>query len=677
MGRIEECEREIELSREIDPLSYSSHMVNGWSYYGIGLYEKAIDLLEKASKLGPDYMLPYSGMGFSYHELGDNQKVYELAQKCLSVQNQPIQLMHPMQLGYSICLMKLSGHTIEAQKLLKELELRSRENTASGSLAWAYATMGEIDKAFFWLRKTKEERHKLIIYLKWPWMKNLHKDIRYTALLKEIGLTPLALKKKIGIDFFTEDPNSQKYEKSIVVLPFDDVSQGKDNEYFSDGLTEEIISDLSVIQAMRVISRTSSMMFKGTHKSMQTIARELDVQYILEGSVRKAGNNLRITAQLIDAANDAHIWAEKYSGTLDDVFDIQEKVSRSIVDALKLKLSAVEIQSMSERPFTNVKVYECYLKAKHEIDSFTEEGINHAIQHLESGLKIFGESAILYAGLGYAYWQYFNVGMQEDHLNKSLEYARNALELDPNSSEGHFITGNLHFFYGTPRDLRKIVFHLEKALSIAPNNCEALFHLELAYIFLGKTDVVASLIEKHLSIDPLSFYGHWSAFFLHLAEGRTTQALESVVQAYKLAPGVPPVEVCYAWGLAVNNRLDEAFAIIDRSAITSPDSLFTQLGVSLKYSLQGKKNEALQSVTPQLLAWGRMDFMNPWLIVQLYSLMGEKEEALNWLEEWIGLGCINYPLINNHSPFLENIRSEPRFKKLMDRVKHMWENFEV
>ena len=468
-----------------------------------------------------------------------------------------------------------------------------------------------------------------------------------------------------------------KTEKSIAVLPFDDMSPRKDNEYFSDGLTEELISDLSMIHDLLVISRSSAMTYKGTKKKIKEIGQELNVQYVLEGSVRKAGNRLRITAQLIDAINDTHIWANKYSGTLDDVFDIQEKVSRSIVDALKLKLSALEIQSMSERSFTNVKEYECYLKAKHEIDSFTEEGINHAIQHLKSGLKIFGESAILYAGLGYAYWQYFNIGMQEDHLNKGLGYARNALELDPNSSEGHFITGNLHFFHGTPRDLKKIVFHLEKALSIAPNNCEALFHLELVYIFLGKTDVVASLIEKHLSIDPLSFYSHWSAFFLHLAEGRPIQALESVYQAYRMAPGVAPVELCYAWGLAVNNRLDEAFAIIDQNAKTSPDSVFTQLGVSLKYALQGKKKEALQSVTPQLLAWGRMDFMNPWIIVQIYSLMGEKEEALNWLEEWIGLGCINYPLLNNNAPFLENIRGEPRFKKLMKRVKHEWENFKV
>jgi serine/threonine-protein kinase len=188
-GRIEECTQEIEISMEIDPLSYSSYMVNGWSYYGVGLYEKAIELLEKASKLGPDYFLPYSGMGFSYYELGDYQKVYELAQKCQSVQYNANQMMNPMALGHCISLLVLSGHKDEAQKLLKELHLRSKENGASGSLALSYTSFGDTDKALYWLQKTKEERHKTIIYIKWPWMKNLQKEPKYTDLLKEIGLS--------------------------------------------------------------------------------------------------------------------------------------------------------------------------------------------------------------------------------------------------------------------------------------------------------------------------------------------------------------------------------------------------------------------------------------------------------------------------------------------------------
>jgi len=472
-------------------------------------------------------------------------------------------------------------------------------------------------------------------------------------------------------------PILHKAEKSIIVLPFEDISPAKDNDYFCDGMTEEIITDLSHVRDLLVISRSSAMTFKGTKKTIPELAQAVNVRYVLEGSVRKAGNSLRIAAQLIDAETDIHLWADKYSGTLDDVFDIQEKVSGAIAKALRQKLSAKEKQIMMERPIQNVKAYECYLRAKHEIDTFTEEGINRAIQHLEAGLKIIGENATLYAGLGYAYWQYFNIGTREKHLNKGLEYARKALELDPDSSEGHFITGNLHFFLETPRNIKKIIYHLERALALDPNNCEALFHLEVVYLFLGRNGAAASLVEKHLSIDPLSFYGHLSSAVLHLFQGELSQAMEPMALAYQLAPGVPVTELFYAVILAYNGRLEEAFSVIEQSEKRSPDNITTQVGVFLRYALQGKKKETLQSITPRLLEWGRMDFTNPWLVVAGYSLIGEKEEALNWLEEWIGLGCRNYPFLNKHDPFLANIRGEPRFKKLMERVKHEWEHFEV
>jgi adenylate cyclase len=175
-------------------------------------------------------------------------------------------------------------------------------------------------------------------------------------------------------------------EKSIIVLPFENISPDPDQEYFSDGLTEEIITDLSQIQSLRVISRNSSMMLKGTRKATKTIAKELNVQYVLEGSVRKAGNNLRIVAQLIDAKTDTHLWAEKYRGILDDIFDMQEKVSQSIVNALKVKLTPKEDSQIPEqiairqeavlspeekrviekKPTENIEAYNLYLRGRYK-----------------------------------------------------------------------------------------------------------------------------------------------------------------------------------------------------------------------------------------------------------------------------------------------------------------------
>jgi non-specific serine/threonine protein kinase len=183
-------------------------------------------------------------------------------------------------------------------------------------------------------------------------------------------------------------------DNSIVVLPFKDFSEKKENEYFRDGLTEEIITDLSQVKNLLVISRSSAMTFKETEKKVTEIGKELNVQNVLEGSVRKEGNNVRITAQLIEAKNDTHLWAEKYSGTMNDIFDIQEKVSRSIVDALALKLSPEEEQKLTKRPIKNLQAYECYLRARQESWLFTPDALGPAVQYLQNGLDIIGSISV-------------------------------------------------------------------------------------------------------------------------------------------------------------------------------------------------------------------------------------------------------------------------------------------
>ncbi|MCG8606728.1 serine/threonine-protein kinase, partial [bacterium] len=192
----------------------------------------------------------------------------------------------------------------------------------------------------------------------------------------------------------------RKTEKGIVVLPFENLSPEEDNEYFSDGLTEEIITDLSQVRSLRVISRNSAMMLKSTKKSLKQIGRELNVQYALPGGVRKAGDDLRITAQLIDCQTDAHLWAEKYRGTLEDVFEIQEKVSQSIIDSLQVRLSVGEKQKLADRPIENVHAYECYLRARQEIWRFTSEGLERATQLINTALEMTGDNELLYAAQG-------------------------------------------------------------------------------------------------------------------------------------------------------------------------------------------------------------------------------------------------------------------------------------
>ena len=465
-------------------------------------------------------------------------------------------------------------------------------------------------------------------------------------------------------------------EKSIVVLPFVNMSPDPEQEYFSDGLTEEIITDLSHINDLLVISRSSAMTFKGTKKKIKEMAEEVNVRYVLEGSVRKAGNNLRITAQLIDATTDANLWAEKYSGTLDDVFDIQERVSRSIVDALKLKLSREEDQNIAGRTLQNIQAHECYLKARHEIWRCTEESLEHAFILLKEGMDIVGDNELIYSALGLAYFQYVNIGLriEEKYLDKAEVYAQKAIELEANSSTALFV---ISMIYETRGNVRKALEYSKQAVIAGPNNPDALLGLAFLYSVIGKGSAARPLVERLMTIDPFSTLSRFGPMWLHLTEGRMDLVLESIQKLYELDPQNPAGRFWYAWALAANHRCEEAYDTFDQVIRDSSETIFADLSSLFKHALQGHTKDVIQAVHPELVRLAEIDHVFSWSMAECHALVDDKEKALDWLILTVQKGRIDYPFLNEYDPFLANIRGEERFKELMERVKVEWESFEV
>ena len=256
-------------------------------------------------------------------------------------------------------------------------------------------------------------------------------------------------------------------EMSIAVLPFVNMSSDPEQEYFSDGLTEEVIADLSQLNDLLVISRSSVMTFKGTTKNLKQIASELNVRYVLEGSVRKAGENLRITAQLIDAPRDTHIWAEKYSGIVDNIFEIQENVARSIVESLNIKLNHSEKLRLSNRPIKDHLAYELYQKAQYEIFQFKEDSLKRGVQYLYDALEIEKDNPFIYSKIGSALLSTMN-GMNwldRSILKKVRQLTTKVFELAPNSPMGHVLLGYLGFYEGNIKDA---IFQIQTAYDSNP-----------------------------------------------------------------------------------------------------------------------------------------------------------------------------------------------------------------
>jgi serine/threonine protein kinase/tetratricopeptide (TPR) repeat protein len=462
--------------------------------------------------------------------------------------------------------------------------------------------------------------------------------------------------------------------KMLAVLPFENLSPDPDQEYFSDGLTEELTSKLSQIQSLCVTSRSSSMTFKGSNKTVPEIAKALRVQYVVEGSVRRAGNELRITAQLIDADADAHLWSKTYAGTMDDVFNMQDSVSRAIVDGIKVQLTPDETRRLGKRTFNNTAAFTYYLKGKAEIDKGTEDAMNRGLQYLQQGLDIVGDNALIYSGMAWGYLMMINNGLgQEEYISKVDEYARKARDLDPELPEAHAILG--WATWGSLANLRQSVEHFKVALAIDPNSEDALWGLAVVYFqYVGKIPDALTLLERRRAIwgDSLWQWSGGAQFFA----GDFPQALVSSRKAYQAGNRQPIDVLFYSMTLAACDSIDAAIRVINESAKTDSTSAMGKLGRAFAFALQADRARTLQAVTSEVRSTCKRDAAWSFILGEILARAGAKEEAYEWLENGVNKGFINYPFMLK-DPFLDNIRGDERFKKLLQRAKHEWERFDA
>lgn len=465
-------------------------------------------------------------------------------------------------------------------------------------------------------------------------------------------------------------------QNSIAVLPFANLSPDRGSEYFVDGLTDEIIADLSKIQSLRVISRTSSMTFKGTGKDIRTIGRKLGVRYVLEGSVRRAASRLRISARLIDASKDHQLWADKYEGSLEDVFAIQERLARTIAEALRLQLTTDEDQRLARRPIANLPAYECYLQARQEALRWRRDAIDHAVQLLSNGLAIVGENAELYAALGRAHLHYREAGIDfsERPLKEAESCARKVFALEPASASGLLLRGWIRYSRG---QIQEAVRDLKATLEIDANNPDSLSLLSNCYLISGKVTASRPLIHRLMAVDPLTPLSRCMPGFADLMEGNLAAAVEPYRQMFEMDPGNPMGRLFYACVLALNGRTKEVTAIAESFPAPVQDTIPGRLTCFLARALEGDRPGALAMLTPQIEAAGSATELFPRFLAQGYALARMPEPAIHWLSIAVERGFINYPFLAQHDPSLENLRKHSRFKDLMKTVRERWMKFEA
>lgn len=461
---------------------------------------------------------------------------------------------------------------------------------------------------------------------------------------------------------------------SIAVLPFANLSATAQSDYFAEGLTEEVTTILSKVHALRVVSRTSAMTLRGSNKKAQAIAKLLGVRYLLQGSVRRSERRFRISAQLIEARSDVHLWADTFEGALDDVFAIQERLARVIVEALELHLTSRDEQRLAERSIGNIAAYECYLRARYESWRWREDAIDRAVGLLQEALRIIGDNARLYAALGLAHLQYREAGIDlgEQPLAQAETCAAKLLVLDRDAAPGLQLRGWISYSRGHPQDA---VHDLKAALEKDPHNADTLLLLCNCYIVSGRVAAARPLLKRLAAVDPLTPLSRCMPAFADLMEGRLAAAVRPYREMFEMDRTNPMARLFYVWVLLLNRRRADAEALVAACPSDLRDTLPARLMRFLALACAGKARQAQGVLNARVEEAGRTTDVFARFLAQGFACAGLHDAALRWLQTAIERGFINYPFLARHDPTFKTLRADPRFQQLLRGVRVRWQAF--
>ena len=423
-------------------------------------------------------------------------------------------------------------------------------------------------------------------------------------------------------------------KKTIAVLPFENMSPEKEADYFADGLAEELITNLSKIKEIKLVARTNTIRYKGTDKDIKTIGRELSVRYIMQGSVRKYRDDLRVSVQLIDVQQESQLWGETYKGKLADVFDIEEKVSKEVADALRLNLSLNEKVVLTKRSTVNAEAFDHYLRAREFLYRLTKNNIIIAIQFFQKAIEKDTRYASAYAGLSESYAHlYLYFVRDEELLDKSIESGMKALMYDPTLSEAYSALALAYYIRKLYEDAASAG---EKAVELDPNNSIAFWTLGRIYYSTDRDLEAIDLFKKVISLNP-DFYAAYSDLYgCYERLGNKVEydnvlkdSTEMFERYISLHPDDSRAHIFYANDLVRVDKIPEAKTEMQRAVELSPNDTLMLYNVAC-----------------------------------FFSLIDDKRESIDYILRAIENGYSNYDWMKRDTD-LKNIRNEPEYIEIM------------
>src|SRR5947208_2527434 len=453
--------------------------------------------------------------------------------------------------------------------------------------------------------------------------------------------------------------------KSIAVLPFVNMSADKNDEYLSDGMTEELINVLAKVPGLRVPGRTSCFAFKGKNEEdiFRKVGDQLQVGTVLEGSVRKAGDQLRVTAQLINVSDGYHLWSKDYDGDVKDILNFQSNVAEQVVQALQVKLGGEGTRLLAKKPTENPEAHRLYLLGRYEFAKYTQTGWNNAIRYYEEALKLDPNYALAYCGLADNYAYMGSVVMPEkEAIAKEKEFAQKALELDPELAETHM---SFALALVAAYDWRNGLKEFDRTLELNPNLAFAYELQSWTLNGLGRFDEAIAKTKKAVELDPLNPFFQMSLSFYQYWARQYDNAIAQARKTLEMDPNSTIARVLL--GLSFLKKGDTGGAIAELQKTKAPDpGAWYQGFLGYAYAVSGDRAKAEQALR-ELEELAKRQYVSPTAFVTIYLGLGEKEKALDSLEkayEEQDSACW-YLKIDQID---DSVRNEPRFQAILKKV---------
>ncbi|TMI68840.1 tetratricopeptide repeat protein [Candidatus Bathyarchaeota archaeon] len=453
--------------------------------------------------------------------------------------------------------------------------------------------------------------------------------------------------------------------RRIVILPFANISPDIADEYFADGMTDELIAVLSKIGSLRVVARTSAMRFKGEKATANRIGQELKVGSLIEGSVRKSKNRVRITVQLVDTQSEEQLWTETYDRDLQDIFSVQSDIAQQVASALELRLGVRENSALLQQQTQNPEAYSLYLKGRNRWNLRSENEINRAIKYFEEAIGRDPGYALAYAGLAdcYSILGYYGFRRSTAVLPRAKELAEKALSLNDSLAEAHASLGEILMQYYF--DWKRAGSELDRAIELNPSYATAHFWRATHYMALGRIDESLAQVRKAVELDPLSMIILTNAARdLYLA-GRYDESIDQYRRSLQVDHDFPIAHKGLAEVYTQKGMHEEALREIERAILLSERSIFILDDLGYVYACAGKLEEA-RKVLEDLDGLATDQYVSSYGRAVIHAALGEKEIAMAWLEKaYEERSFLVYIKVD---PAFDVLRKEEKFARLLDKM---------